>query len=58
MARSRGQLGAQVGATEQEVAKVHIAGWAGLRSSKESFRRENFPAVFQAIRQALSDDLW
>ena len=55
--RSSEELGAKVKATEQEVAKVHIAGWAGLRSSKESFRRENFPAVFQAIRQALSDDL-
>ena len=39
-----GQLGTMVGALEQEVPAVRLgdlAGWARLRSSKESFRREN-----------------
>jgi hypothetical protein len=46
--RCGGQVRAKVLATEQEIAVLkhaHLAGWAGLKSSEKSFRREDFFGV-------------
>jgi len=54
--RSRNQ------ATEQEVAEdkcTYSAGWAGSKSSDESFGRESSSLeCYSSIRQALSEDPW
>lgn len=57
-ARCSRQLGAKVGATDQEVAVAHPACWARSRSTGQSFGKEHSSLeCFNSVRQTLPHNL-